>query len=712
MREFLNHVGKGGRTTMKRHLKCLSIIMAIAMLFTLQFTFAFADTPETAGPIVILHTNDVHSKVDGSLGYASVKGWKDYFEGVDSEVLVFDAGDALHGYPIANLNRGESIVEIMNAVGYTAMTPGNHDFNYGTARLMELSEMMEFDLLTANFTTNAGELVFAASALYPAGDMKVGVVGISTPETATKTNPLNVTGYKFNEATMAALVQAEIDKLLAGGADYIVALGHLGTDAESAPYRSTDLIGMVTDLDIFIDGHSHTTLETGQIVKDKDGNDVLLAQTGTQSNALGKIIIDGNTITASLITVAKDDATVKALIDAKKLEIQPLLDEVVAKTTVKLDGNRDPGVRTQETNLGDLAADALKYVSGADVALTNGGGIRTSVDIGDITYGELNAVFPFGNLVVTIEITGADLLAALEHGTKSSPAAAGPFPQVSGMSYEIHTYLEANRIQNVMVNGVPLDLTKTYTLATNDFLHVGGDGYTMFAKYANAGYFGGLDEALVAYIDEELGGTVGASYAWPQGRIKVLLTPHRDIISHWARVSIAKVVDEGLFAGVTATSFQPDATMTRAMFVTVLGRLHEADISVYMESEFDDVNISTWYGGYVQWAAANGIVSGVGNDMFAPNTSITREQMATILTNYCTFIDKGPVGAWAIQLTYTDLAMISDWANEGVMFATLKTYLTGYPDGSFGPKRLATRAEAAVILSNFLDEQAEVPAAL
>jgi hypothetical protein len=177
-------------------------------------------------------------------------------------------------------------------------------------------------------------------------------------------------------------------------------------------------------------------------------------------------------------------------------------------------------------------------------------------------------------------------------------------------------------------------------------------------------------------------------------------------------VSIAKVVDEGLFAGVTATSFQPDATMTRAMFVTVLGRLHEADISVYMESEFDDVNISTWYGGYVQWAAANGIVSGVGNDMFAPNTSITREQMATILTNYCTFIDKGPVGAWAIQLTYTDLAMISDWANEGVMFATLKTYLTGYPDGSFGPKRLATRAEAAVILSNFLDEQAEVPAAL
>jgi hypothetical protein len=322
----------------------------------------------------------------------------------------------------------------------------------------------------------------------------------------------------------------------------------------------------------------------------------------------------------------------------------------------------------------------------------------------------LNAVFPFGNLVVTIEITGADLLAALEHGTKSSPAAAGPFPQVSGMSYEIHAYKTADRIQNLMINGEPVDLEATYTLATNDFMHAGGDGYAMFAKYPNSGYFGGLDEALVAYIDEELGGTVGESYAAPQGRIEILLPSHPDLNNHWAKEYATFVVNEGLFAGVSETSFMPDATMTRAMFVTVLGRLHEADISGYTVSEFDDVNLSTWYGGYVQWAADNVIVSGVGNDMFAPNTSITREQMATILTNYCTFIDKGPVGAWAIQLTYTDLAMISDWANEGVMFATLKTYMSGYPDGSFGPKRLATRAEAAVILYNFLAEQAEAPA--
>ena len=200
---------------------------------------------------------------------------------------------------------------------------------------------------------------------------------------------------------------------------------------------SFDLIGQVTGLDIFIDGHSHTTLETGEIVKDKPGNDVLLTQTGNQFKTIGKIVIDGTSIVASLITEVKDDAQVKTLIADKMAEIQPLLDIVVAKTSVKLDGNRDPGVRTKETNLGDLAADALKYVSGADI------------------------------------------LAALQHGTKTLPAANGGLPQVAGMDYEIRTYLDTDRVTNVMINGKPLDLTKTYSMATNDFTYAGGDGYAI-----------------------------------------------------------------------------------------------------------------------------------------------------------------------------------------------------------------------------------------
>jgi len=348
---------------MERYIKKLSIITAVIMLFTLQYSFTFAQTTGSAAPIVILHTNDVHSNVSGTMGYESVKGWKDYYMEKGSEVLVLDAGDALHGYPIANLSRGENMVEIMNAVGYTAMCPGNHDFNYGTARLIELSKKMTFDLLSVNFTDKSKTPVFTASKIYTAGDMEIGIIGITTPETETKTNPMNVAGYQFNEQEMAAQVQSQIDRMETAGADYIIALGHLGVDEESEPYRSTDLIEQVSGLDIFIDGHSHTSYEKGELVKDKSGDQVLLAQTGNQFKAIGKIEIDGESMVASLITEPKEDAGVKALIDDKKAEIQPLLDVIVAKTSVKLDGNRDPGVRTRETNLGDLAADALKLPS-------------------------------------------------------------------------------------------------------------------------------------------------------------------------------------------------------------------------------------------------------------------------------------------------------------------------------------------------------------
>ncbi len=696
---------------MKSNFKRISIITAIIMLFSVQFSFTFAQTVTPADSIVILHTNDIHSNVSGELGYPSVKGWKDYYMAQGSEVLVLDAGDALHGYPIANLSKGENIVEIMNAVGYTAMCPGNHDFNFGTARLMELSKKMKFDLLSANFTDKDKKPVFAASKTYMAGDKEIGIIGISTPETATKTNPLNVAGYQFNEKEMAAQVQSQIDQMESDGVDYIIALGHLGVDVESEPYRSTDLIAQVTGLDIFIDGHSHTSLEAGEKVKDKSGNDVLLAQTGNQFKAIGKIVINGTSMVASLITEVKDDAAVKALIDGKNADIKPLLDIVVAKTSVALDGNRDPGVRTQETNLGDLAADALKYVSGADVALTNGGGIRTSLKIGDITYGNINSVFPFGNTVVKFNLTGADILAALQHGTKSLPAASGGLPQVAGMDYEVHTYLDADRVRNVMINGKPLDLTKTYSMATNDFTYIGGDGYTMFAKYPKTGEFGALDEALEKYIKTAQGGTVGNQYLNPQGRFDVMLTPFTDVISHWAKKSIAVTVDAGLFKGISETAFQPEGTMTRGMFVTVLGRASAADVSSYTESKFKDVDMNKWYGGYVEWAAKNGIAAGTGMN-FEPNAPISREQIATMLTNYSTFKGTGPVGTWAIQLKYTDLEKLSDWANEGVMFATMKKYVSGYPDGSFGPQNNATRAEVSTMMDRYITPEVITPPAI
>ena len=713
---------------MSKYFKKLSLLLAVVMLVTMQFTFALAtdeeqnqviSAPDMTGQIVVLHTNDVHSRIDDNLGYTAVKAWKDYYESLGATVVLLEAGDVLHGFPIANFGQGENIVELMNAAGYTAMTPGNHDFNYGTKRLIELESMMEFDLLSANFTSEEGKAVFAPSKLYELDGVKIGIVGVSTPETATKTNPLNVIGYTFNDTKMAELVQAEVDALELAGAEYIIALCHLGVDESSAPLRSTDLIAATEGIDLVVDGHSHTKLENGQIVKNKAGEDVVLAQTGNYVAAIGKVVIDTDgSIKASLIEEEKIDEAVSKLATDMRAEIQPLLETVVAKTDVNLNGERAPGVRTQETNLGDLAADALKYVSGADVALTNGGGIRVSIEVGNITYGDLNAVFPFGNVVVTTDVTGAEILAALEHGTKDCPEASGGFPQIAGMTFKLNTALTENRVSDVMIGDVPLDLEKTYSLATNDFTQVGGDGYTMLAG-PKTGEYGALDEALVKYIEEALKGTVGEEYAEAQGRIKIVheepevtteaalgfadLTAQWD----WANPSIEKVVDAKLFFGVSDTEFAPKTSMTRGMVAAVLSRYSQVE-SAYTESSFADVDLEQWYGQATEWAYQTSIVAGMGNNaegkaVFMPNKAITREQLAVMIANYCR-LRANDAEKVTNEVSFTDKESISGWAEESIKYCVAKGFFSGYPDGTFAPQKLVSRAEVAVILDKVMTE--------
>ena len=302
---------------------------------------------------------------------------------------------------------------------------------------------------------------------------------------------------------------------------YIVALGHLGIDSQSEPWRSADIIPQLTGIDAFIDGHSHS--DVAETVKDKDGKDVILTQTGCYIENIGCVTVSADgVIKATKLTEKKENADVAELIKAMQDELAPLMDKVVAHTSVVLNGERAPGVRTEETNLGDLSADALIAVSGADVAIVNGGGIRVTLPEGDITVGELNSVFPFGNIVNTIEVTGSDLIAALENGCKDCPGASGGFPQVAGMTFEIHAYAkQGERIRNLRIGGVEVDPDAVYTLVSNDYTIGGGDGYDMLASYPLSGAYGALDEALVTYISGGLNGTVGDEYALPQGRIAV-----------------------------------------------------------------------------------------------------------------------------------------------------------------------------------------------
>lgn len=543
---------------MKKGFKLLSVAIVFALVLSMMSgVFAAVTLPgeddDLSGQLVILHTNDSHGRIkeDGtSMGMSAVKYLADRYENAGASVLILDAGDTLHGLPIVTASRGESAVDVMNAVGYSAMAPGNHDFNYGYEHILELEEEMNFPVLAANVTYEAdGSLVFGDHIVITCGEYTIGVFGMATPETVTKTNPNNVVGLDFNEDNLAGIAQAQCDELKELGCDIIICLAHLGDDVSSTPYRSTDVLEQVTDIDLWIDGHSHSVLND-------DGeahlvNGTLVASTGEYTKNIGVVTYDGAEFDAGLVhyadlcnTYEQDgeiitefygyDPEITALVQNYYDEMMEFYSEVVGHTDVLLNGTRE-FVRTQETNLGDLAADAiLAAAPNADFALTNGGGIRANIEIGDITRYDLFTVFPFGNMVATVELTGAQIVYILEAATHACPGIDGAFPQVSGITFEIHTYIEyegeyanptnpGSRIQNVCINGEPIDLDATYVMATNDFLAAGGDTYAILAEnFENSGVLIGinLEDALINYIQNIDDNCAG--YAEPAGRIVIV----------------------------------------------------------------------------------------------------------------------------------------------------------------------------------------------
>lgn len=538
----------------KKHL--LALLLALILSIGLMAPALATDTKTALSTLnltdklVILHTNDIHGRAvadpaSGAIGYASIAQIKDDLKAIGAQVLLLDAGDASQGMPIVNLSLGKTAIEFMNAVGYDAMTPGNHEFDWGLDNLKQNLEVAEFPVLAANIVDKvSGEIVFGDRTIFemPNG-LKVGVFGLDTPETLTQTHPDKVKGITFfMDKELYACAQAQIDALKAEDCDLIVCLGHLGGASASAPNRSIDVIENTTGIDLFIDGHSHTEIDGGQMV-----GETMLVSTGDYSQNLGVVVVDGDTLKASLHRPLHDE--VAAVVNGVDSAVKEQLSAVFAQTTVDLNGERDPGVRTQETNLGDFAADAILWAAqqamGDQVvaAITNGGGIRTSIKTGDITMSDMKTVFPFGNEVSVLTVTGAEMLEALEAATCSTPTAIGAFPQVAGIEFTINTtvpyengelypdstyYKPANpgsRVTIATIGGKAFDPEALYTIATNDFTAAGGDTYYAF-KFANetAGYKTGvaLEDALVQYVASVLGGVVGEQYAQPQGRITIV----------------------------------------------------------------------------------------------------------------------------------------------------------------------------------------------
>ena len=537
--------------------RVLSVLLALVLVLSTLSTMAFA-AGEKSDDVVVLYTNDVHCGVDAgtpedTMGYANLAAYKHAMEEAHEHVVLVDAGDAIQGEAIGTLSNGSYLVDIMNQVGYDYATFGNHEFDYGMDVALSLLEKSNAKYLSCNFIDlRTNKTVTDAYAMETYGSLKVAYVGVSTPETFTKSTPTYfqdgngnyIYGFMQDDTgeKLYAAVQSAVDAARKEGAKYVIAMAHLGIEADCQPWTSSDVIVNTSGIDVVLDGHSHSTI-AGDIVKNKEGKDVILTSTGTKLANIGCLTItaDGKLSTALI----NDDGVGETISEIKK-GYEEMVNTVVASTKVELTVN-DPVsgermVRRQETNLGDLCADAYRAMSGADIAVVNGGGIRVSIPAGDITYGQIIAVHPFGNEMCVVEATGQQILDALEMGARNAPGECGGFLQVSGMSYEIDLNVEPTvevnadgmftgvsgkyRVKNVKVGDEPLDLAKTYTLASHNYmLKSAGDGMAMFQGCTLLQDSVMIDnQVLINYIVDVLGGVVGEDYADPygQGRITVI----------------------------------------------------------------------------------------------------------------------------------------------------------------------------------------------
>lgn len=457
------------------------------------------------GKTIILHTNDTHGRVIGgedSVGLSALKALKDRYKAQGMNVVLLDAGDTFHGTATATLDAGESVLELMTLAGYDAMAPGNHDFNYGSDHLVALSFETPMPILSANILKKGTDKkLLDGYAVIQRENIKIGVFGLSTPETAYKTNPVNVEALEFYDPYAAAAEAVSV--LKASEVDYIIAVCHLGLNSSSA-YTSEGVAKAVAGIDLIVDGHSHTLLEQGKRV----GN-TLIVSAGEYMQAVGVVTLDHASRSATAEVIGAGDPRLQGLsdpaIDAKLEEInvrqRQLLSQVLGHTPVALNGER-AAVRTGETNLGNLIADAMRAESGAQLALLNSGAIRTSIDVGDITKGDILEVLPFGNYIVTKKLNGSSLNTVLERAVKALPEENGGFLQVSGLSFTVdQSAPTGGRVKNVMIDGEPLDITAEYTIAVNDFLAAGGDDFPMLGKAKTLGEFSALDEALMRHVN-------------------------------------------------------------------------------------------------------------------------------------------------------------------------------------------------------------------
>lgn len=548
------------------------ILIAVSLLILVGCT----DRLTESGKIVVLYTGDMHCSVESGankLDFAQLALYKQAVSNSADYVTLVDCGDAVQGSNIGTLTKGESIVELMNEVGYDVCTFGNHEFDYGIDQLEKLMGMSDAEYICCNFMDSDGCFV-SPYTIRSYGELKIAYIGITTPYTLTSSNPevfKDENGelkYSFCQDTSGEklynAVQNAVDTAIGMDADYVIALAHLGNGEGYSPYGSEDVIAATSGIDIVLDGHSHTVVESREVYN-KEGEPVMLTSSGSHMQYIGQVTIDirrttgknDDVITIRLIDSSDYDRVAGKTEETEK-EFEEILGTEIGYTAKTLSVNSENGnrlVRNRETGIGNFVADAYRSLTNADIAFVNGGGIRADISEGKITYGDLLNVQPYGNMICVVEATGLEIRDALEMSYRmvegkyedenGSVGESGGFFHLSGMKVVIDTSIPSGvkldengmfsgvegerRVKEVYVlNGEtgeyePLSDSKTYTVASiNYILLQGGDGFNMFMNNEVITSEAASDlQAVIEYL-ELSGGNIDERYFATEGRITVL----------------------------------------------------------------------------------------------------------------------------------------------------------------------------------------------
>lgn len=517
-----------------------------------------ANASKAAPLLAIIHTNDTHGydvekeateNTEGNFSMAAVAQLKADWQAKGYDVLLVDAGDATQGTPLVDSSDGASAIAFMNSCGYDAMAVGNHEFDWGLEKLAENRKQAKFPMLSANVFDKDGKLLFEESKVFELSDgTKVGFFGLTTPSSMTSTLPEHVEGLTFSQDEgLFDCAQAQVDALRGKGCDLVVCLGHLGNVEAVGRNTSTDVLQNVTGIDLFIDGHDHQLVE-------EEVNGVLLTETGCYMHNIGVVVIDDGVPKNEPVAYgqyAGIEPATQAVIAEENARVEEQLGVVLGSTPFLLDGNRAPGVRTKETNLGDFCADAFRWMAEQetgepiDAGLINGGGLRASIDAGDISLKEIKTVMPFANDMSVVRVTGARLLEGLEAACQNigKDEPIGAFPQVSGIALTVDSTVPYEkgpnypnstfaspaavgaRVTITDVGGRGFDENETYSIATCSFMAMGGDTYYAFKDASDAlspVVFGFDYEAVASYLVVACDHKVPDEYAEAQGRITII----------------------------------------------------------------------------------------------------------------------------------------------------------------------------------------------